>query len=119
MSLAQALVEILNLILLTIVIGFIISGFIKHPRKSFRQQQGGRGKFFDWDDFKFSILIAAPGIVIHELFHKFFVYLIGHCPPAHSWDSSSPPEISSKSKGFILLDSFSYFSLLTASLGAC
>ena len=77
MSLAQALVEILNLILLTIVIGFIISGFIKHPRKSFRQQQGGRGKFFDWDDFKFSILIAAPGIVIHELFHKFFAIGFG------------------------------------------
>ena len=70
----QALVEILNLVLLTIVIGYIISGYIKHPKKSPRSQ-GNR--FFDWDDFKFSILIAAPGIVIHELFHKFFAIGFG------------------------------------------
>lgn len=77
MTLAQALVEILNLVLLTVVIGYIISGYIKHPRKSFRQQHAERGRFFDWDDFKFSLLIAAPGIVIHELFHKFFAIGLG------------------------------------------
>ena len=75
MTLAQALVEILNLVLLVVVIGYIISGYIKHPRKSFRQQQ--ERKLFDWEDFKFSILIAAPGIVIHELFHKFFAIGFG------------------------------------------
>ena len=77
MTLAQAAVEILNLILLTAVIGYIISGYIKHPRKTFRQQHSEKGKFFDWDDFKFSLLIAAPGIVIHELFHKFFAIGFG------------------------------------------
>lgn len=69
MAFVEALIEIFNLAILTIAIGFIISGYIKHPNKSFRQQM--KRTFFDWDDFKFGLLIAAPGIVLHELAHKF------------------------------------------------
>ncbi len=75
MSLASALLEILNLAILVVVIGFIISGYVRSPKK--RHFELRERKLFDWDDFLFGVLIAAPGIVIHELAHKFLAIGFG------------------------------------------
>ncbi len=67
--------EIINLIILTGVIGYIFTGFIKKPRDGFELHYKKAG--FDWEDFKFSILIAAPAVVLHELAHKFVAMAFG------------------------------------------
>jgi len=60
-------IEIIYLIITVLVIGYIFSGMSRlystDPLKVYKR--------FDWDDFKFAIMIAAPGIILHELAHKF------------------------------------------------
>ena len=59
-----SLSEIFQLIIVTIVVGYIFSGvYSQFIKKS--------SKRFDWEDFTFSIYVAAPGIILHELMHKF------------------------------------------------
>lgn len=67
--------EIIDIILMTLFVGFIFTGVFKKPRHHEAYdplEHYKRIKFgIDWDDFKFAIYVTAPAIVIHELFHKF------------------------------------------------
>lgn len=63
--------EIINLIILTLSMGYIFSGYIKDPAHRHS------GKRFSWEDFKFALLVSAPGIVLHELGHKFVAIALG------------------------------------------
>lgn len=65
--------EILYLIIMSLAIGFIFSGYIKKPRLGLPRKR----KFFDLGDFKFALLITAPAIVLHELGHKFTAMAFG------------------------------------------
>ena len=56
-------VEIFNLVVVSLVVGYIFSGMFKNEKLSFNN--------FDWKDFRFAVLIASPGIIFHELAHKF------------------------------------------------
>ena len=67
-----SLIEILNLFILTIAIGYIFSGYIKDPSTRF-----SLSRKFNLQDFKFSLLVSAPGVVIHELGHKFISLFFG------------------------------------------
>jgi len=63
--------EIVNLIILTLSMGYIFSGYIKDPsHRSF-------GKRFNLENFKFALLVSAPGVVLHELGHKFVAIALG------------------------------------------
>ena len=62
--------EIYYLTIMSLALGYIFSGFIKKPDSPFT-------KGFNWEDFKFAILIAAPAVVLHELAHKFTAMLFG------------------------------------------
>jgi len=62
--------EIFYLIILTVAIGYIISGYIKIP--------GLYSRGFNWKGIKFAILVAAPAIVLHELAHKFVGIALGY-----------------------------------------
>ncbi|HLC58477.1 MAG TPA: M50 family metallopeptidase [Candidatus Nanoarchaeia archaeon] len=64
------LIEIIFLFIATIVIGFIFSDFL--PSSSKELKIG-----FDWKRFWFACLVAAPGIVLHELGHKFVAIAFG------------------------------------------
>ena len=64
-----SLFEIGSLIILTAVLGYIFSGYIKRDIYS----QG-----FSWKDLKFAMIIAAPAVVLHELGHKFVAMALGH-----------------------------------------
>ncbi|MFH1592021.1 MAG: site-2 protease family protein [Candidatus Woesearchaeota archaeon] len=76
------LMELLNLVILTVAIGYIFTGFIRTPE----HMRTRRGRFsFNWQDFKFSMLIAAPGIVLHELAHKFVALGFGMNAAFHIW----------------------------------
>lgn len=64
------ILEIFNLAILTAAIGYIFSGFIKDPlHKSLKK--------LNWQDFRFALLVSAPGVLLHELAHKFVAMMQG------------------------------------------
>ena len=65
--------EIFNLIVLIVAIAYILSGYIRNPKKGLFRKR----KLFDWDDFKFASIIAVPAILLHELAHKFVAIAFG------------------------------------------
>lgn len=72
--------EILNLIITTFVVGYIFTGYIPFPRKMPSDDELMAKYFrnyFDWEEIKFTMLVAAPGIILHELGHKFLALLFG------------------------------------------
>ena len=64
-----SLLEILYIVILTVAVGFIFSGFFKKPTSPEEVMKGR--KFFDWKQLGYAALVAAPGIILHELAHKF------------------------------------------------
>ncbi len=66
--------EVIDLIIMSMVIGFIFSGYIKKPRIGIQKIHK---KLFDWEDFKFALIITVPAIVLHELGHKFTAMAFG------------------------------------------
>lgn len=67
-----SLEEISSLIIITIVLGYIFSGFIRRPRDIFEPK-----KIFDWKDMQFAMIVAAPAVILHEFGHKFIALLFG------------------------------------------
>ena len=67
--------EILGIIGTIVAIGYIFSGLIRKPKTWWQQLQ--ENKYFDWDNFKYSTMIAAPAIIFHELAHKFAGFAYG------------------------------------------
>jgi len=63
------LIELLELLIMVVAIGFIFSGFIAIRPKTVYDMM--HPKRFNFDDFKFAMLVVAPAIVLHELAHKF------------------------------------------------
>ena len=59
------LLEIISIIIVTIVLGYIFSGYIK-------VYKGDSLK-----NFKFAILVTAPAVILHELGHKFIAITLG------------------------------------------
>lgn len=64
-----SLVEIGKLAIISLVIGFIFQGFYSPRVKTVFDKL--HPKKFSFYDFKFSTLVVAPAIVLHELAHKF------------------------------------------------
>src|SRR3989338_3540474 len=56
--------EILDLIIMSIGIGFIFMDIFKPRENEFYQP------LFSWNNLLFSALVASPGIILHELGHK-------------------------------------------------
>ena len=69
--------EIFYLIILTVAIGYIISGYIRIP--------GLYSRGLNWKGIKFAILVAAPAIIIHELGHKFVGIAFGYESLFYIW----------------------------------
>jgi Zn-dependent protease len=68
--------EIIDIIIMSFFIGFLLSDVFKRfqPRKEYYDPLAvrERQKFgIDWNSLKFSTLVTAPAIVLHELGHKF------------------------------------------------
>lgn len=77
------LTEILYLVILTFAIGFIFSGIVRLPKSDLEIVQVK--KIFDWETIKFASLVAAPGIILHELAHKFSAMAFGLEAVFHIW----------------------------------
>ena len=76
--------ELIDLVIMTVAIGYIFSTFIKRqpttgydPIAYFKQNQ-------IIEDIKFGIIIAAPAIVFHELAHKFVAMAFGAAAILHA-----------------------------------
>jgi len=70
--------EILALVIVSLYLGFIFSGLISYRIKTAYDYMHKRR--FDSRDFWFAVLVAAPGVILHELAHK-FVGLAGNVTP--------------------------------------
>src|SRR3989344_2158002 len=69
--------EIFYILVLTIAIGYIFSGYIRIP------EFYSRG--FNWKGIKFAILVTAPAIILHELGHKFVGLAFGYDAMFNIW----------------------------------
>jgi len=66
--------EVVYLIVLIVVVGYIFSDIFVKKRLTpddIIKNKGSVNRFFNWQNFKYAVLIAAPGILLHELAHKF------------------------------------------------
>jgi Zn-dependent protease len=67
--------EIVELIIMSAILGYIFMGkFIARPKTVYDMMHPKR---FNMADFKFSLLVVAPAIVLHELAHKFVAMAYG------------------------------------------
>ena len=67
--------EILDLIVVTIALGYIFSAYIKRPKTELELVYPRFG--LSWDDFKFAVIVTAPAVLLHELAHKFVAIALG------------------------------------------
>ena len=75
--------EIIYLIVVVLVIGYIFSGFFKfRPKTAYDMVSQLR---FNMQDFKLAVLVTAPAIVLHELAHKFVAMGFGFPAEFHIW----------------------------------
>lgn len=72
-----SLTEIFYVVLLTVVIGYIFSGYIRIP--------GLYSRWFNWKSIKFAMLVTAPAIILHELGHKFVGLAFGYASMFNIW----------------------------------
>ncbi len=73
-----SLLEIIEMLVMVVGLGYIFSGFIKVQRGPFELK-----KRFDWKDLWFSAIVAAPAVVFHELGHKFVAMALGYSATFH------------------------------------
>lgn len=62
--------EIIDLMLMTLFVGYIFSGIIPARRENYDPLVHYK-KGFDFEGLKFAIMATAPAIVLHEMAHKF------------------------------------------------
>ncbi len=71
----MSLAEVFRLVIMTAGLGYIFMDYIKRPQTATYDHLSKKG--FDWDSFKFAALVTAPGIILHELGHKFVGLAMG------------------------------------------
>ncbi len=76
--------EIIKLVIMSFVIGFIFTGFYSFRPKNIYERMRKKRKY-DFRDLKFSILVTAPAVVLHELAHKFVAMGFGYSATFNIW----------------------------------
>ena len=66
--------ELFDIIAMTVILGIIFNDVFRRYQQSY-SIYGKPG--FDWDGFKFAMLVTAPAIILHELGHKFVAMAFG------------------------------------------
>ena len=73
-----ALGEVIDAVIMTLAIGFIFSDVFPRRTEGYdplaRRQRFG---FIDWEALKYGAMAAAPGVILHELAHKFVAMSFG------------------------------------------
>ena len=78
------ILEIFYLFILVAVVAYVFMGVIPTSRRIIGLGLLKRKKF-DWNEFKFAAIVAAPGIVLHELSHKFIAIAFGLSAQFYIW----------------------------------
>ena len=73
--------ELIELVIMTLALGYIFMAYVQRPRTHLDALYP---KGFNWDDFKFAILVTAPAVVFHELAHKFAAMIMGLAATFHA-----------------------------------
>lgn len=68
--------EILNIIIATLGVGYIFTGLFP-IRGSKKDILDSYTRGFDWSEFWFVCMVAAPGVILHEMGHKFVAMAFG------------------------------------------
>ena len=68
--------EIVQILIMVGVIGYIFTGFVKVKPKTVYDYL--HPKRFDWTEFKYAVYVSAPAIVLHEMAHKFVAMGFGY-----------------------------------------
>ena len=101
------LLEILYILITILVVGYIFSGMIKFQATISQNHANlfARYQLFNWNEIKLGILIAAPGIILHELAHKFTALAFGLQASYQIWPTGLLIGVVLKilNTGFILL----------------
>ncbi|MBS3128883.1 hypothetical protein J4410_07110 [Candidatus Woesearchaeota archaeon] len=68
--------ELLDLIIMTVAVGFIFMDFFPPPsKKAYDPLQ--KMSSFNWHALWFAVMITAPSVIFHELAHKFVAISMG------------------------------------------
>jgi Zn-dependent protease len=99
------IIEIIYLAILVLAVGYVFSDIIQRPGKEDVLERYKSKKYFNWNGIKYAALIAAPGIVLHELAHKFVAIGFGLNAEFFIWPTGIAIGIILKvlNTGFILL----------------
>ena len=69
--------EIIDVIIMTLGVGFIFSDtFRRPPEEDYDPLTYTYGRF-NWDNIRFAIIITAPAVIMHEVFHKIVALYFG------------------------------------------
>jgi Zn-dependent protease len=78
-----ALRELLDLLVMTLALGYVFMQSIPRTRSIY--QNFRENGWFNWENYKFAIYVAAPAVVLHELMHKFVALWLGLTAVFHAW----------------------------------
>ena len=70
------ILEIFDMLVMTAFVGYIFSDTFSKPSLNI-DPLTFKKKWIDWDAFKFAVMVVAPGLVLHELSHKFVALSFG------------------------------------------
>ncbi len=76
--------EIIDIIVMTVAIGYIFSKFFKREPQEGYDPLTYYKKNALWEDIKYGAMIAAPAVVLHELAHKFVAMGFGASATLHA-----------------------------------
>ncbi len=77
--------EVFDIVIMVLAIGFIFSGFIKRrPSEDYDPLKYYSKKSTLWEDMKFAAIIAAPAVVLHEFGHKLVAMGFGATATIHA-----------------------------------
>jgi Zn-dependent protease len=71
-----SLLEILDIVIMSLALGFIFKDVFKRPSHAYDPVNYYKKKF-NWDDFKFAVMVTAPAVILHEFGHKFTAMAFG------------------------------------------
>jgi len=81
----MSLMELIDVVIMTVAVGFIFMLFIRRMSNSQPSPEHYLKKqSFDWDAFKMACLITAPALILHELGHKFVALAFGYTAIFHA-----------------------------------
>ena len=74
--------ELIDIVIMTVFVGFIFGDVFSSARRIAVDTEGRElpntsSRSWNWDNFKFAVIVTAPAIIFHEFGHKIVAMLFG------------------------------------------